>query len=97
MAVPSGLVRKVTGGGVELVLEPAVYGPLVRGPGLLEPLAPLPDAVLVLRAVRRPDFARQRRAEAAEGGQRGQLVGRASRLKARILRAERAESVQVAP
>ena len=70
---------------------------MIRGPGLLEPLAPLPDAVVVLRREYRPDPARQRCAKAAEGGQRGQPVGRAPRLKVRILWAEHAEPAQAAP
>ena len=71
MAVPSGLERKVTGGGVGLVLQPAVYGPLIRGSGLLEPGAPVPDAVLILRRERCPDLPRNRHVETAEGGHRG--------------------------
>ena len=83
-------------GGIGFVLEPAIHGPLIRGPGLLGPLAPLPDAVLVLRRERRSDPARQRCADAAQGGQRGRPVGRAPGLKVRMLRAERAELAQAA-
>ena len=73
--------------GVGFILQPPVHGPLVRGLGLLQPGAPLVDAVFVLRPERGPDLSRQRRAEAAERRQRGKPVVRAVELQARIFRA----------